>query len=544
MQAKSRRSRIDMKRLIKNGQIIDGSGNPGYRGDILLSGGKIEKIAPSIECEGAQVIDACGLVVAPGFIDTHSHSDLQILVEPEVTPKVMQGITTEVLGQDGISMAPLPKEYISPWRKNLAGLDGDSDQIDWTFETTENYLHMIDAAKPGLNECYLVPHGNIRMEAMGLENRLPDEEELEKMRQITRREMEAGAVGLSTGLIYMPCAYSESKEIIEMCKVVAEYDGIFVIHQRSEADSILDSMEEVIRIGRESGVKIHYSHFKVCGKKNWDKVEKVIELLEAAKAEGIRVSFDQYPYVAGSTMLGVILPPWVHDGGTDKVLERLADPALRRKMVYDIEHGIPGWDNFVEFAGLDQIYVTSVKTEKNKDAVGLSLTALGELRGKDPYEATFDLLYEEENAVGMVDFYGTEEHVIRFMKRPEMNACTDGLLGGKPHPRVYGAFPRILGKYVREENALTLEEAVYKMTKKPAQTFRMTGRGELKEGYAADLCIFNPDTVIDKGTFVEPIQYPQGIEYVIIGGEVTVEKGKHTGRRNGAVLRMKGKEVI
>lgn len=544
MQKKSRRSRTNMKRLIKNGQIIDGSGNPGYRGDLLLSEGKIEKIAPSIEIEEAEVIDAQGLVVAPGFIDTHSHSDLQVLVEPEVAPKVMQGITTEVLGQDGISMAPLPTEYISPWRKNLAGLDGDSDEIDWTFETTENYLNMIDTAKPGLNECYLVPHGNIRMEAMGLENRLPNEEELDKMRQITRREMEAGAVGLSTGLIYMPCAYSESREIIEMCKVVAEYDGIFVIHQRSEADTILDSMEEVIRIGRESGVKIHYSHFKVCGKKNWDKVEQVIELLETAKAEGIRVSFDQYPYVAGSTMLGVILPPWVHDGGTDKVLKRLKDPELRKKMVYDIEHGIPGWDNFVEFAGLDQIYVTSVKTEKNKDAIGLSLTALGELRGKDPYEATFDLLCEEENAVGMVDFYGTEEHVIRFMKRPEMNVCTDGLLGGKPHPRVYGAFPRILGKYVREEKALSLEEAVYKMTGKPAQTFNMTRRGELKEGYAADICVFHPDIVIDKGTFMEPIQYPEGIEYVIVGGEVTVERGKHTGRRNGAVLRMKGKEVI
>lgn len=242
-----------MKTLIKNGQIIDGSGNPGYLGDILISEGKIEKIGTSITDAGAQVIDAAGLVVAPGFIDTHSHSDLQVLVEPEVAPKVMQGITTEVLGQDAISMSPLPKEYISPWRKNLAGLDGDSDDIDWTFETTENYLNMIDAVKPGLNECYLVPHGNIRMEAMGLENRLPNEEELEKMRQITRREMQAGAVGLSTGLIYMPCAYSESKEIIEMCKVVAEYDGIFVIHQRSEADTILDSMEEVIRIGRESG---------------------------------------------------------------------------------------------------------------------------------------------------------------------------------------------------------------------------------------------------------------------------------------------------
>ncbi|PWL54661.1 D-aminoacylase [Clostridium cadaveris] len=533
-----------MKKLIKNGLVVDGSGHKGFKADVLIDGDKIEKIGDICECSDMEIIDAKGLVVAPGFIDTHSHSDLQILVDPKVMPKVMQGITTEVLGQDGISMAPLPKEFVSPWRKNLAGLDGDTDNIDWNYETTENYLKMIENVKPGLNECYLVPHGNIRMEAMGLENRLPNEEDLEKMRQITRREMEAGAVGLSTGLIYMPCAYSESKEIIEMCKIVAEYDGIFVIHQRSEADTILDSMEEVIKIGRESGVKIHYSHFKVCGKKNWDKIDKVVELLEKAEAEGIKVSFDQYPYVAGSTMLGVILPPWVHDGGTNKVLERLADKELRRKMVYDIEHGIHGWDNFVEFAGLDQIFVTSVKTEKNKDAIGLSLTELGKLRGKDPYEATFDLLYEEENAVGMVDFYGTEEHVQLFMKRPEMNACTDGLLGGKPHPRVFGAFPRILGKYVREDKALSLEEAVYKMTKKPATTFNMTGRGEIKEGNYADICIFNPETVIDKGTFTKPIQYPEGIEYVIINGKVTVENGKHTENRSGVVLRKKGKEVI
>lgn len=535
-----------MKRLIKNGRIVDGTNRPGYEADVLLNGEKIQKIGvvSQAEAEGAEVIDAAGLVVAPGFIDTHSHSDLRVLVEPGVEPKIMQGITTEVLGQDGISMAPLPKEYISSWRKNLAGLDGDSDEIDWSYETTEQYLNLIEAAKPGSNECYLVPHGNIRMEAMGLENRLPNEEEMEQMRQITRREMEAGAVGLSTGLIYMPCAYGETEEIIEMCKVVAEFDGLFVIHQRSEADTILDSMKEVIRIGRESGVRIHYSHFKVCGKKNWDKMDQVMELLEEAEKEGIGVSLDQYPYVAGSTMLGVILPPWVHDGGTDQVLERLKDPALRKKMVFDIEHGIPGWDNFVEFAGLDQIFITSVKTEKNQDTVGLSLIQLGKLRGKDPYDATFDLLYEEENAVGMVDFYGTEEHIKRIMKRPEMNACTDGLLGGKPHPRVYGAFPRILGKYVREEHALTLEEAIYKMTKKPADTFRMTGRGQLKEGNWADLCIFNPDTVIDQGTFVDPIQYPRGIEYVLVNGELEVEKGAYTGARNGVVLRKKGTEVI
>ncbi|MDO5142598.1 MAG: D-aminoacylase [Eubacteriales bacterium] len=533
-----------MSILIKNGLIVDGTGKAGFVADLLIDDDRIAKIGALGDVSADEVIDATGLVVAPGFIDTHSHSDLQILTDPLVTPKVKQGITTEILGQDGISMAPLPVEYISPWRKNLAGLDGDSDDIDWEFKTTEGYLKMIDDVKPGLNECYLVPHGNIRMEAMGLENRLPNDEELEKMRQITRREMEAGAIGLSTGLIYMPCAYSESKEIIEMCKVVAEYDGRFVIHQRSEADTILDSMEEVIKIGRESGVKIHYSHFKVCGKKNWDKVDKVVELLEQAQKEGIDVSFDQYPYVAGSTMLGVILPPWVHDGGTNKVLERLADPELRKKMVYDIEHGIPGWDNFVEFAGLDKIFVTSVKTEKNQDAVGLSLSELGALRGKDPYEATFDLLLEEENAVGMVDFYGTEEHVQRFMKRPEMNACTDGLLGGKPHPRVFGAFPRILGKYVREDKALTLEEAIYKMTKKPATTFNIADRGELREGAYADITIFDPETVIDKGTFTDPVQYPEGIEYVIINGRLTIKNGEHTGAQNGFVLRQKNKEVV
>ena len=299
---------------------------------------------------------------------------------------------------------------------------------------------MIDAVKPGLNECYLVPHGNIRMEAMGLENRQPNEEELEKMRQITRREMEAGAVGLSTGLIYMPCAYSESKEIIEMCKVVAEYDGIFVIHQRSEADTILDSMEEVIRIGRESGVKIHYSTSRSAARRTGTRSTRSSSCWKRPRPRASGSASTSTPTWPAAPCWALSCRPGCTTGGTNKVIERLHDPELRKKMVYDIEHGIPGWDNFVEFAGLDGIFVTSVKTQKNQDAVGLSLTELGKLRGKDPYEATFDLLMEEENAVGMVDFYGTEEHVQLFMKRPEMNACTDGLLGGKPHPRVYGAF--------------------------------------------------------------------------------------------------------
>lgn len=523
--------------LLKGGRVVDGTGAPAYEADVLVRDGKIAAIGRNLPAADRE-LDVTGLVVAPGFIDTHSHSDLDVMLRPQVLPKVMQGITTELLGQDGVSLAPLPEQYISPWRKNLAGLDGDSDDIDWTFGTTENYLNMIEAAHPGLNEMYLVPHGNIRMEAMGLDNRLPTDEEIEKMRAITRREMEAGAMGLSTGLIYIPCAYSESREIIEMCKVVAEYDGVFVIHQRSEADTILDSMKEVIEIGRKSGVKVHWSHFKVCGKQNWDKIDAVLELLEQAEADGITVSFDQYPYVAGSTMMGAILPPWVHDGGTDKAVARLADPELRKKMVYDMEHGIPGWDNFVDFAGFENIYVTSVKTEKNADAVGLSITELAEKRGTDPYTAAFDLLMQEENAVGMVDFYGTEEHVVRFMKRPEMNVCTDGLLcPGKPHPRLYGSFVRVLGKYVREEKVMSLEQAVRKMTGKPAEVLSLKDRGLIREGMCADITVFDPETVIDKGTFTDPIQFPDGIAYVIVNGEVAVDHGVHTGALNGCVIR-------
>ncbi|WOW69896.1 D-aminoacylase [Clostridioides difficile] len=513
-----------MRTLIKHGLIVDGNKTPAYEGDILIENEKILKISQDLNEEADKVIDAKGRVICPGFIDTHSHSDLVILVNPYNEVKIRQGITTEVLGQDGISMAPLPQEHISSWRKNLAGLDGESDEIDWKYETTENYLKMMDYNGVGLNETYLVPHGNVRMEAMGLEDRPATKEEIQKMCEITERELKAGAIGLSTGLIYIPCAYSLTEEIIEMCKVVAKYDGVFVVHQRSEADTILTSMEEIIEIGKQSGVKVHFSHFKVCGKANWKYIPQVIELLEKAEKEGIRVSFDQYPYAAGSTMLGVVLPPWAHSGGTDKLIERLSDENERAKMKKDIANGIEGWDNFIEFAGIDQIFVTSVKTEKNKDTIGKSLLEIGKMRGKDPLDATFDLLKEEENAVGMVDFYGLEEHIIGFMKRDEQNVCTDGLLAGKPHPRAYGSFPKILGRYVRELNVLTIEEAVYKMTKKAARSFSIKDRGELKEGYFADIVIFDKDTVSGCDDFINSMQYPTGIDYVIINGNCVVEE--------------------
>lgn len=528
--------------IISNGSIIDGTGNPAFSGDILIQDRRILQIAePGAFHQDlypdARNIDATGLVVSPGFIDTHSHSDLKVLTQPEVLPKIMQGITTEVLGQDGISMAPLPIPYISAWRKNLAGLDGESSQISWFYENTQNYLAMIEEAGPSLNESYLLPHGNVRMEAMGLESKAPTPEQLHTMCQITRREMEAGCLGLSSGLIYMPCAYSNTQEMIALCKVVAEYQGVFVVHQRSEADTIIPSMQEIIQIGRESGVKIHFSHFKVCGKENWKYLDQMFELLDQAREEGIQISLDQYPYVAGSTMLGVILPPWVHDGGTDRLVERLGDEKLRKGIIHDIKNGIPGWDNFVAFAGTSGIYITSVNSAKNQNVIGLNLDQLGELWHKDPLEAAFDLLLEEKNAVGMVDFYGLEEHVIKILQRPEMNACTDGLLSGTPHPRVYGAFPRILGKYVREEKVLSLESAVHKLTQKAALAMGIPDRGTLVEGAYADIAIWNPDSIIDRGTFEQPTQYPEGIVHVMVNGVLVVEAGSYTGNRNGIVIR-------
>ncbi|MGL5329365.1 MAG: N-acyl-D-amino-acid deacylase family protein [Peptostreptococcaceae bacterium] len=533
-----------MRTLIKDGLIVDGNKTEAFNGDILIEGDKIAKISTKINEDVDQIIDAKGRIVCPGFIDTHSHSDLVILVNPYNEVKIRQGITTEVLGQDGISMAPLPKEHISSWRKNLAGLDGESDEIDWEYETTENYLNMMQERGVGLNETYLVPHGNIRMEAMGLEDRPATKEEIQKMCEIFERELKAGAIGLSTGLIYIPCAYSMTDELIELCKVSAKYDGAFVVHQRSEADTITTSMEEIIEIGKKSGVKVHFSHFKVCGKDNWKYIPEVIELLEKTKAEGIKVSFDQYPYAAGSTMLGVVLPPWAHSGGTDKLLERLSNEEDRQKMKDDIANGIKGWDNFIQFAGIDQIFVTSVKNEKNLDTIGKSLQEIGEMRGKDPIDATFDLLLEEENAVGMVDFYGLEEHIITFMKREEQNVCTDGLLAGKPHPRAYGSFPKVLGRYVRELGVITLEEAVHKMTKKAALSFNIKNRGELREGYFADIVIFDKDLVHGCDDYINSTQYPTGIDYVIINGNCVIEENEFKHIKAGKVLKQNQREVL
>jgi N-acyl-D-amino-acid deacylase len=528
-----------MKWMISNGTIVDGTKRKAYAGDIIIKDDTIVEIGDlkHKKEEMEYILDAENLIIAPGFIDTHSHSDLKILSDQDIKPKICQGITTEVLGQDGISMAPLPSEFVKDWRKNLSGLEGDSDEISWDYKSVKDYFNAIEDKGLISNVCYLAPHGNIRMEAMGLSANKATKEDIENMKVILRRELETGAIGLSSGLIYIPCAYGDTEELIELCKVVAEYNKIFVVHQRSEANEIIDSMKEIIRIGRESNVKIHFSHFKICGKNNWDKADEVIYLIEEAEKEGIKISFDQYPYEVGSTMLSVIIPPWVHSGGTNEMLERIKSRTLREKIISEIYATNCNWDNFVEFAGIDGIYITSVKTDKNKNVIGKSLKELGEMRAKEPIEATLDLLIEEENAVGMIDYYGSEEIMIKFMKMEEQNFCTDGLLGGKPHPRVYGAFPRGLGRYVRELKALSLEEAIYKMTYKSATTMGIKDRGCICEGYKADIVIFDKDKIIDKGTFIEPKQYPEGISYVIVNGTILIKNSEYLPGNYGTIIK-------
>lgn len=508
--------------LIKNGRIIDGTGSPWYYGDIGITNGKIEAIGLLNANEAKQIIDAGQQVVSPGFIDMHTHSDLVILDEPLIEAKVRQGITTDLLGQDGIGAAPLPSEYISTWQKNLAGLNG-TPLIEWDWETVGDYMRKIRHNQPSYNLAVLAPHGNIRMEVMGLANRPATDDEISKMQDVLRRSLDEGAVGLSTGLIYLPCCFAEMKELEALCMVLAEYGAPLVIHQRSEGDEILESMDELIAMMKKCGAHLHFSHLKVCGKDNWSKTEQVLQKIDEARLDGLEVTFDQYPYIAGSTMLSAILPPWAHDGGTDEMLNRLEDEQMREKMMAEMETAFAGWDSISKWAGWDGIMITSVASEKKKYCVGKTIKEIAVQEGKKEADVALDLILHEKNSVGMVDFVMEEASVKRILAHPAGTVGSDGLLGGEPHPRAYGTFPRILGKYVREEKVTSLEEMIRRMTSQPARIIGLQDRGIIREGLAADIVIFHPDTIIDQATYENPRQFNMGISAVIVNGQMVIE---------------------
>ncbi|NPV70070.1 MAG: D-aminoacylase [Firmicutes bacterium] len=535
--------------VIREATVYDGTGNPGQRGDVAVAGDRIAAFAPSLEGRGRREIPASGLALCPGFIDMHSHSDLMVLVEPLAEIKIRQGVTTEVIGQDGIGPAPVDDERVTEWRRFLAGLAGNPF-LHWDWRSLAGYLDRLEAACPAVNVATYLPQGNVRLLVMGIRQAWAGEQDFHNMERLIDDGMKAGAFGMSTGLIYPPCLFSDEAELIRLYRRVADWGGIMVVHMRNEGNFLLESLEEAIRIAGKAGLPLHISHFKAGGRSNWDKFAAALARIDREVDGGMDVTYDQYPYTAASTLLMALLPPWALEGGVDATMGRLADRETRRRIARDINGDGPGcgesgssdgtqpaWDNYVQLAGWEGIMITAVKTPANRQFEGAIVTDAAAQVGKTPAEFVFDLLLEEECAVSMAAMLGSEENVRLGLQHRLGMVGTDGLLGGKPHPRVGGSYPRILGRYVREEGVISLPQAIRKMTGFPATRLGLDDRGLIKPGYAADLVLFDPSSVMDRNTFTEPRLPPLGIRYVLVNGVPVLADGELTGQRAGRVLR-------
>lgn len=532
--------------LVKNGRIIDGAGNPWYRGDIGVVGDKIATIGRLGEAKTFRVIDAEGMVVTPGFVDAHSHSDMESLIHRELVSTVMMGVTTIVSGMCGMSPAPIdPKQREDIQKEINKGLPlGVKLDVNWT--SFDDYLCEEEKTGLGINIAHLVGHGAIRAAAMGYAARDPKPEEMERMRVLTAEAMTTGAYGITTGLIYPPGIFAKTDELIELSKVVTKYGGIYDSHIRGEGENLIASVKEAITIGEEARIPVQISHHKASNKSVWGKSVETLRMIEEARERGVDVTVDQYPYPAGATSLVTLLPPWVHDGGTIKLLERLRNPKQREKIRKDLENGVPGWENFAGDLGWDKIYVSRVNSDKNKSVEGLNLVEIKNLRKEsDEFSALWKIIVEEEANAGMIIFSMDEDDIRRIMQSPYQMVGTDSsaaaisgpFSSGKPHPRFYGTYPRILCKYVREEKVIRLEEAIRKMTSFPAQRFGILDRGILRPGMYADITVFSPENICEKSTFKEPHAYPEGIPYVIVNGRVVVDESRFTGILAGRTLR-------
>jgi len=529
--------------LIRNGTIVDGSGAPGFKADLAVKGDRIVRIGDLSGATATRVIDAAGLVVAPGFIDLLGQSETYLLIDPRAMSKVMQGVTTEITGE-GESIAPINERQI---KEQEGFLRRFNLSIDW--RTLDEYFKRLEKQRSGVNVGTFVGATQVREYVIGYEDREPSKAELEQMKKLVARAMRDGALGLSSSLQYVPARFAKTSELIELAKVARQYGGIYATHQRSEANTIDASLDEVFEIARKAGIRVEIWHLKTAYKKNWGRMPHVLERIKQARASSIDVNADIYPYIAGSTSLSASLPPWALEGGTEKMLSRLRDPATRQRLKKEISEESNSWENiYLGSGGPEGVLVSSVVNRELEPLQGKRISEIAILEKKDPLDALFDFILADEGQTGAIYFMMSEADMRAAMQSPFVTFCTDSgaratdgpLAGSKSHPRGWGTYPRILGKYVREEKLLSLETAIHKMTGGPAARVNLRERGLLREGMFADVTIFNPATVVDRATFESPNQYPVGIDYVLVNGQLSVDKGQRTPALAGRVLRGRG----
>jgi N-acyl-D-amino-acid deacylase len=513
--------------IIRNGRIVDGSGSPWYSGDVGIRGERIAAIGNLRNAHAGKIIDAADRIVCPGFMDMHTHSDVMMLADPVHAPKLLQGVTTEVIGLDGLSYAPLSPDNLAMMRTYLAGLNGAPD-IDWGWQTVGEFLDRFHR-RVSTNVAYLLPHNALRLETMGFADRQATAEELGTMQRMIEQGMMEGAVGFSTGLDYFPGRYGDTNELEAICKTVADCGGVSVWHVRNRDLGAMPAIDEALAVGEATGVKVHFSHFAANGPANKGKAGEMLRVIDSAREKGLEVTFDAYPYDASSTMILITLPGWAQDGGPTAIMERLKDPDAHARICRALTETESGWE---------RLAISRVATQANRKYVGQRVPDAAAQAGKEIPQFICDLLLEENLDVGYVSYSGNEEDLRIIMQHPCHTTCSDGILvGDLPNPRGWGTFPRFLAKYCRELELLSFEEMIRHMTSGPAQILGLSDRGLIKTGLAADLVVFDPNTVADTATFDEPKNHPVGIDTVLVNGAVAAEKGVPTGVLNGQTLR-------
>jgi N-acyl-D-amino-acid deacylase len=536
--------------LIRNGLIVDGSGGEPYPGDVAIQGDKIVAVGKT-DGRAHQIINAGGQAIAPGFINMMSWANESLIADGRSQSDIRQGVTLEVHGE-GWSMGPLNDELKAYYKARQGDIHYD---IEWT--TLREYLEYLVRRGVSCNVASFVGAGGVRGNVLGFEDRRPTPDELAQMQTLVRQAMAEGAIGLSAALIYAPDSYADTEELIALASVAAEYDGLFAVHLRSEGEVFYEALEEFFTIVRESGVRGEIYHLKASGRRNWHKMEEVIRRVEAARAEGLPVTADMYTYHASATGLDAIMPGWVQEGGHDAWVERLKDPAVRRRLMVEIvgledgaggAEGVVGENSYVEAGSAENILLGSFRSEALKPLAGKTLAEVAAMRGTSPLETAFDLIIEDNSRVGCIYFTMSEENVRRQMALPWVSFCSDSaslapegvFLQSHPHPRAYGSFARVLGKYVREEKVLSLEDAVRRLAALPAENLRLKQRGRLLPGYFADVVVFDPAAIQDHATFAQPHQYATGVSHVLVNGVPVIQEGEHTGALPGRVVGSKG----